>query len=158
MKASALELIRVLGLGQDTDLLLFVKEKIRKSCPICLFDMADTFEIGAQYLASFSYDLVILDLEADRKFELLKRASSHKIPLIVLIEDGCHPKTAIHLMMSGVQTFLPKSEITEIVPAIEQILHIKPMPMWKRTFKRFEEILFETKIQQKDRRQVRLFR
>jgi DNA-binding NarL/FixJ family response regulator len=142
MKASALELIRVLGLSQETDLLLIVKEQIRKSCPICLFDMADTFEIGAQYLASFSYDLVILDLETDRRYELLKRASSHNLPVIVLIEDECHPKIVTHLIMSGVQSFLPKSKITEIVPAIEQILHIKSMTTWKRTFKRLEEILF----------------
>ena len=117
MKASALELIRVLGLSQETDLLLIVKEQIRKSCPLCLFDMADAFEIGAQYLASFSYDLVILDFETDRRYELLKRAFSHKLPVILLMEDECHPKTVTHLIMSGVQSFLPKSKIAEIVPA-----------------------------------------
>jgi hypothetical protein len=142
MKASELELIRVLGLSQEADLLLIVKEQIRRFCPICLFDMADTFDIGVQYLASYSYDLVILDLKTDRRYELLKRASSHNLPAIVLIEDECDPKTAIHLIMSGVQSFLPKSKITEIVPAIEQILHIKSMTTWKRTFKKLEKILF----------------
>jgi DNA-binding NarL/FixJ family response regulator len=142
MKASELELIRVLGLSRDADLLLTVREQIRRFCPICLFDMADTFENGAQYLASFSYDLVILDLETDRRYELLKRASSHNLPVIALIGCQCDPKTAIHLIMSGVRSFLLKSEIKEIVPAIEQILHIKSMTTWKRTFKKLEEILF----------------
>ena len=142
MKASALELIRVLGLSRETDLLLDVKEQIRRSCPICLFDMADTFEIGTQYLASYSYDLVILDLETDRRHELLKRVSSHNFPLIVLVEDECDPKTAVHLIMSGVQLFLPRSKTKEIVPAIEQIFNIKSMATWKRPFKRLEQILF----------------
>jgi DNA-binding NarL/FixJ family response regulator len=141
MKASELELFRVLGLSQDMDILLKLKERIRKSCPICVLDMTDSFDIGTRYLASYSYDLAILDLETDRKFELLKRVSAHHLPVIVLTEAECHPKTAIHLIMSGVQAFLPRSKAKEIVPVIEKILHIKSMATWKQPLKILEKIL-----------------
>jgi hypothetical protein len=130
MKESVMKRKKVLGLGEEPGLLMNLEEEISGACPECWFDKATNYDVGVQYLASYIYDLVILDFAVVRALDLLDQAAMRNFPTIVLLDNGVPPEALKRL---GVQSFFPKDRLKEIVPSIEGIIARERMPKWKRS-------------------------
>ena len=75
MKESILNGKSILAVDDESDVLTVLEEEILGACPQCQFDKATTFEEASQRLASYTYDIVILDIMGVRGFDLLERAA-----------------------------------------------------------------------------------
>ena len=72
MKESVLSKRRILAVDDEPDVLMLLEEEILDACPSCQLDKATRYEEAAQLLASWTYDLVILDIMGVRGFERLE--------------------------------------------------------------------------------------
>ena len=136
MKESVMKRKKVLGLGEEPDLLINLEEKILGACPECWFDKASNYDVGVQYLASYTYDLVILDFAVVRALDLLDQAAMRNFPTVILMDNGVPPEALRRL---GTPSFLPKDKLKEIVPTIEGIIARERMSKWKRGLNKLRE-------------------
>ncbi len=136
MKDSIMKHKRVLGVAGEMDSLSILEEEILGACPECRFDKATTFEMGVQYLASYTYDLVVLDIVAVRGSDLLDQVLVRNFPAVVLMDNAAPPEVLERFMASGARALLTKEKLKEIVPTIEQVIRIECMPKWKRALRK----------------------
>ena len=92
MKESILSNKRILAVDDEPDVLMVLEEEILDACPHCHLDKATTFEEAAQLLASWTYDLVILDIMGVRGFELLEDAVTRNFPVGMLTAHALTPE------------------------------------------------------------------
>lgn len=131
----------LLGLSQDLDSLLVLEKVILGAFPECRFDMATTFQVAIQYLSSYTYDLIILDMTNDWGSELLTRVVIHNFPTVVLMDNRTPPEDVRHYMASKLLTFLPREKLKEIVPMIERILKREGVFRWKYGVNKLADLL-----------------
>ena len=136
MKESILSNKRILAVDDEPDVLMVVEEEILDACPNCQLDKATTFEEAAQLLASWTYDLVILDIMGVRGFELLEDAVTRNFPVGMLTAHALTPEALKRSIEMGARTYLPKEKLGEIVPFLEDILTLENLPGWKRLFEK----------------------
>ena len=101
-------------------------------------DKASTFEEASQRLASFTYDLVVLDIMGVRGFDLLHRAVLKKFPVVMLTAHALTPEALKRSFEMGARAYLPKEKLGEIVPFLEDVLTYEYLPGWKRLLMKLE--------------------
>ena len=138
MKESILKGKSILAVDDEADVLDLLEEEVLQVCPNCTIDKAATFEQASQRLASFTYDLVILDIMGVRGFELLERAVQHKFPVAMLTAHALTPEALKQSMEMGARAYLPKEKLGEIVPFLEDVLTHEYLPGWKRLLMKLE--------------------
>ncbi len=84
MAVSILNGKSVLAVDDEPDILTVLQEEIKEACPDCFFDKATTYQEAVERLASWTYDLVILDIMGVRGFDLLKNAVIRNFPVVML--------------------------------------------------------------------------
>jgi CheY-like chemotaxis protein len=136
MKESILSNKRILAVDDEADVLMVLEEEILEACPNCQFDKASTFEEAAQLLASWTYDLVILDIMGVRGFELLEKAVTRNFPVAMLTAHALTPEALKRSIELKARTYLPKEKLGEIVPLLEDVLTQKNLPGWKLLFEK----------------------
>jgi CheY-like chemotaxis protein len=136
MKESMLSNKRVLAVDDEPDVLMVLEEEILDVCPNCQLDKAPTFEEASQLLASWTYDLVVLDIMGVRGFELLENAVTRDIPVAMLTAHALTPEALKRSVELGARTYLPKEKLGEIVPFLEDMLTLENLPGWKRLFEK----------------------
>jgi CheY-like chemotaxis protein len=134
MKESLLSNKRILAVDDEPDVLMVLEEEILDACSKCQLDRATTYEDAVQLLASWTYDLVILDIMGVRGFELLEDAVSRKFPVAMLTAHALTPEALRRSIQLGARTYLPKEKLGEIVPFLEDVLSHGYVPGWKRLF------------------------
>jgi CheY-like chemotaxis protein len=139
MKESILSNKRILAVDDEPDVLMVLEEEILDACPNCQFDKATTFEEATQLLASWSYDLVILDIMGVRGFELLEEAVTRNFPVVMLTAHALNPEALKRSIELGARAYLPKEKLGETVPFLEDVLTQKNLPGWKRLFEKLGE-------------------
>ncbi len=138
MKESILNGKSILAVDDEPDVLVVLEEEIRGACPNCTFDKASTFEEASQKLASFTYDLIILDIMGVRGFDLLERAVLKKLPVAMLTAHALTPGALRRSFEMGARAYLPKEKLGEIVPFLEDMLTYEYLPGWKRHLMKLE--------------------
>ena len=128
----------ILAVDDEFDVLAILEEEILESCSKCEFDKASTFEEALKKLASRTYDLVILDIMGVRGFDLLERANPKKSPVVMLTAHALSPEALKRSVEMGARAYLPKEELGEIVPFLEDVLLHEYLPGWKRLLKKLE--------------------
>ena len=73
----------ILAVDDEEDVLDIIEEELSESANITLH-RATTFERAQQYLVSYTYDLVILDIMGVRGFDLLQIATNAGFPVVML--------------------------------------------------------------------------
>jgi len=136
MKESILSNKRILAVDDEPDVLMLLEEEILDACPKCQLDQATTYENAVQLLASWTYDLVILDIMGVRGFELLEDAVSRNFPVAMLTAHALAPEALKRSIELGARTYLPKEKLGEIVPFLEDVLTQEYVPGWKRLFEK----------------------
>jgi CheY-like chemotaxis protein len=138
MKESILKGKKILAVDDEPDVLVVLEEEILGACPDRKIDKANNFEGAVQMLASYTYDLIILDIMGVRGFDLLERAVLKKLPVAMLTAHALTPEALRRSVEMGARAYLPKEKLGEIVPFLEDVLTHECLPGWKRLFGKLE--------------------
>ena len=132
MAESILKGKTILAVDDEPDVLTVLEEEIREACPDCFFDKVTTYNEAAERLASWTYDLVILDIMGVRGFDLLKNAVVRHFPVVMLTAHALSPEALKQSIELGARAYLPKEKMGEIVPFLEDVLRYENLPGWGR--------------------------
>jgi CheY-like chemotaxis protein len=140
MPESVLNEKRILAVDDEPDVLEVLKEEIHAAAPKCAIDTATTYDQASELIASWTYDLIILDIMGVRGFELLQRATArpYPIPTVMLTAHAFSPESLKKSIELGARAYLPKERLGAIVPFLEDVLTYEYGPAWRRILKDVE--------------------
>ena len=133
MKHSVIKHKTILGIDSNMDFLEDLKKIILNKYPECWFDKATSFSQGQQYMAMFSYDLVISDINSSPGTDLVGVDENHDLPVLALLSNGHSLEALNHSNGLRIRAVLNKQSIEDLVPGIEHVLTLECTPEWKRT-------------------------
>jgi CheY-like chemotaxis protein len=122
----------ILAADDEPDVLTVLEEEIKEAYPNCVFDKTTTYKEAVERMASWTYDLVILDIMGVRGFDLLKNAVIRGFPVVMLTAHALNPEALRQSIELGARAYLPKEKIGEIVPFLEDVLRYENLPGWGR--------------------------
>ena len=122
----------VLVVDDEPDVLETVAEEI----DMCLVHKAGDYDTALQYLLSYTYDIVILDIMGVRGFELLKNAVSRGFPTVMLTAHALSPESLKKSIKLGAVSFLPKEKTSELTSFLEDVVLERGKPVWQKLFDR----------------------
>jgi DNA-binding NtrC family response regulator len=126
----------ILAVDDEPDVLDILEEEIKGVCGECFFDRADNYRTAKELLASYTYDLVILDIMGVNGFDLLTEANLRKFPVVMLTAHALSPEALKKSIELGARAYLPKEKLEDIVPFLEDALRHELLPGWKRLFEK----------------------
>jgi DNA-binding NtrC family response regulator len=122
----------ILAVDDEPDVL----ETIEEELDMVLLHKATDYDTAIQYLLSYTYDVVILDIMGVNGFELLKTSVSREFPTVMLTAHAVTPEALKKSIKLGALTFLPKEKMTELRSFLEDIVTDKGASLWKKLFDR----------------------
>ncbi|MFH0821525.1 MAG: response regulator [Pseudomonadota bacterium] len=125
---------RLLAVDDEPDILAVIGDEL-ENYGVNL-DTAQTYEGGIQLLSSYTYDLVILDIMGVRGFELLTFAVTKNLPVVMLTAHALSPEALKKSIELGARAYVPKDEIDQIVPFLEDVLALSYETAWKSLFQK----------------------
>jgi DNA-binding NtrC family response regulator len=120
----------ILVVDDETDVLDTVEELL----DMCLVTKAGDYETARQYLISYTYDIVILDIMGVNGFELLKTSVKRGFPTVMLTAYALTPEALEKSIKLGAVSFLPKEKMVELEDFLEDVVLQKGKPVWKKLF------------------------
>jgi DNA-binding response OmpR family regulator len=121
----------ILAVDDEEDVLDIIEEELSESANITLHT-ATTFEKAQQYLVSYTYDLVILDIMGVRGFDLLQIATNAGFPVVMLTAHAFTPEALKKSIDLGARAYLPKEKLGSLVPFLEDVLRLNYSSSWRR--------------------------
>lgn len=122
----------VLVVDDEPDVLETVEEEL----DMCLVHKAKDYDTALQYLLSYTYDIVILDIMGVNGFELLKNSVSRGFPTVMLTAHALSPESLKKSIKLGAVSFLPKEKISELRTFLEDVVLGEGKPVWQKLFER----------------------
>jgi CheY-like chemotaxis protein len=122
----------VLVVDDDEDVL----ETVEDLLDMCLVYKAKDYETAIQYLVSYTYDIVILDIMGVNGFELLKTAVKRNFPAVMLTAYALSPEAIEKSIKLGAVSFLPKEKMIELEKFLEDVIIEEGGPVWDKLFQR----------------------
>ena len=113
-----------------------VLETVAEQLDMCLVHKAGDYDTALQYLLSYTYDIVILDIMGVRGFELLKNAVSRGFPTVMLTAHALSPESLKKSIKLGAVSFLPKEKMSELTSFLEDVVFERGKPVWQKLFDR----------------------
>ncbi len=137
MAKSILEKKRILAVDDEPDVLDVLKKEIVWAAPTAIVDTATSFREAVTLLASWTYDLAILDIMGVQGFELLEIANTREypVPSVMLTAHSFSPEALKKSIELGARAYLPKEMLGALVPFLEDVLTYEYGPVWKRLLK-----------------------
>jgi len=120
----------ILIVDDEPDILDTLEEEL----DMCLIHKALDYETALQYLSSYTYDIVILDIMGVNGFELLKEAVSRKFPTVMLTAHALSPDALKKSIKLGAVFFLPKEKMSELRVFLEDLVMGEGKPLWRKLF------------------------
>jgi CheY-like chemotaxis protein len=120
----------ILAVDDEQDVLNIIVEELSESAN-CIVHAVTTFEKAQQYLVSYTYDLVILDIMGVRGFELLRIAALAGFPVVMLTAHAFSPEALKKSVELGARAFLPKEKLGSLSPFLEDVLKLNYQSVWK---------------------------
>jgi DNA-binding response OmpR family regulator len=122
----------VLVVDDEPDVLDTVEEEL----DMCLLHKASDYDTALQYLLSYTYDIVILDIMGVNGFELLKNSVSRGFPTVMLTAHALTPDALKKSIKLGAVSFLPKEKISELRSFLDDVVLERGKPVWQKLFDR----------------------
>lgn len=122
----------VLAVDDEPDVL----EAIEEELDMCLLNKASDYNTAIQYLASYTYDIVILDIMGVNGFELLKDSVSRGFPTVMLTAHALSPESLKKSIKLGAVSFLPKEKMPDLKSYLEDVVLGGGKPVWRKLFDR----------------------
>jgi len=116
-----------------------VLETLEGVLDMCLVHKASDYDTALQYLLSYTYDIVILDIMGVNGFELLKTSVSRNFPTVMLTAHALSPESLKESIKLGAVSFLPKEKIPELNTFLEDVVLGEGKPVWKKLFDKLEQ-------------------
>ena len=113
-----------------------VLETVAEQLDMCLVHKAGDYDTALQYLLSYTYDIVILDIMGVNGFELLKNAVSRGFPTVMLTAHALSPESLKKSIKLGAVSFLPKEKMSELTSFLEDVVFERGKPVWQKLFDR----------------------
>jgi len=129
---SALKDKVILVVDDEPDVLETVEEEL----DMALIHKAGDYDTALQYLLSYTYDVVILDIMGVNGFELLKNAVSRGFPAVMLTAHAVTPDALKKSIKLGAISFFPKEKMTELKEFLEDVVLDGGKPIWLKLFDR----------------------
>ncbi len=121
----------ILAVDDEEDVLDIIEEELSEYANVTLHT-STTFEQAQQYLVSYTYDLVILDIMGVRGFDLLQIAESAGFPVVMLTAHAFTPEALKKSIELGARAYLPKEKLGSLVPFLEDVLKLNYQSAWKK--------------------------
>jgi CheY-like chemotaxis protein len=122
----------ILVVDDEPDVLDTVEEEL----DMCLIHKAKDYDTALQYLLSYTYDFVILDIMGVNGFELLKHAVSRGLPTVMLTAHALSPESLKKSIKLGAVSFLPKEKMSDLRVFLEDVATGGGKPVWEKLFER----------------------
>jgi DNA-binding NtrC family response regulator len=122
----------VLVVDDEPDILDIVADEL----DMCIVHKATDYDTALQYLLSYTYDIVILDIMGVNGFELLKSSVSRGFPTVMLTAHALTPEALKKSIKLGAVSFLPKEEITQLRSFLEDVVLGTKKQVWQKLFDR----------------------
>ena len=122
----------ILVVDDEPDVLDTVEEEL----DMCMIHKATDYDTALQYLLSYTYDAVVLDIMGVNGFELLKTSVSRGFPTLMLTAHAITPEALKRSMRIGAISFLPKEKMSEIADFLEDAVQDGGKPTWIKFFDR----------------------
>ena len=113
-----------------------VLETVAEELDMCLVHKAGDYDTALQYLLSYTYDIVILDIMGVNGFELLKNSVSRGFPTVMLTAHALTPESLKKSIKLGAVSFLPKEKTAELTTFLEDVVLEEGKPVWQKLFDR----------------------
>ncbi len=152
MTDSILDNKKILVVDDEPDVLSLVAEEINNACQNVTIEKESTYAGAAELLGSHSYDLVILDIMGVRGFDLLEIAVKHGSKVAMLTAHALSAEALKKSHDLGARAYLPKDQLGQLVPFLEDVLKHDHQTGWKRLFEKLEKSFdkqFETDWKEK---------
>ncbi len=121
----------ILAVDDEEDVLDIIEEEL-SSVGVGTLHKATTFDLGRQYLVSYTYDLVILDIMGVQGFDLLKIAVGNHFPVVMLTAHALNPESLKRSIELGARAYLPKEQLKALVPFLEDVLKLDYHAAWRK--------------------------
>jgi CheY-like chemotaxis protein len=113
-----------------------VLEAISEQLDMCRVHKAQDYYSAIQHLASYSFDIVILDIMGVNGFELLKDSVSRGFPTVMLTAHALTPMALKKSIKLGAVSFLPKEKMAELDVFLEDVVLGGGKSVWQKLFDR----------------------
>jgi len=131
-KKSILRGKEILAVDDEPDVLELIHEELDDYGVI--LETAGSYEQAIEKLSSLTYDLAILDIMGVRGFELLTFAETRQIPVVMLTAHAMTIESLQRSIELGARAYLPKRELGNIAPFLEDVLTMSSHSSWLRLF------------------------
>ncbi len=113
-----------------------VLETVGEELDMALIHKAGDYDTALQYLLSYTYDVVILDIMGVNGFELLKNAVSRGFPAVMLTAHAVTTDALKKSIKLGAVSFLPKEKMSELKEFLEDVVMNGGKSIWIKLFDR----------------------
>lgn len=131
----------ILAVDDEEDVLETIRDLLPES--ETTLHTAGTFEKGRELIASYSYDVVVLDIMGVRGFDLLKIATIQQFPAVMLTAHAVNPEALKKSIELGARAYLPKDMIHSLVPFLEDVMKLNYRSVWKNALDRVGSLFNE---------------
>jgi CheY-like chemotaxis protein len=111
-----------------------VLETVEEQLDICQIHKATNYDTALQYILSYTYDVVILDIMGVNGFELLKNSVSRGFPAVMFTAHALSPESLKKSIKLGAVSFLPKDKMSELRSYLEDVIMGGGKPVWQKLF------------------------
>jgi CheY-like chemotaxis protein len=111
-----------------------VLETVADELDMCIVHKANDYSTGLQYLQSYTYDVVILDIMGVNGFELLKTSVERGFPSVMLTAHALTPDAVKKSIKLGALSFLPKERMPDLKEFLEDVVLGVGKPLWIKFF------------------------
>lgn len=129
---SILNDLAILVVDDEPDILETVEDELY----MCILHKAENYKTALEYLLSYTYDIVILDIMGVNGFELLKVSVERGFPTVMLTAHSLTPDTLKKSIQLGAVFFMPKETLPELRYFLEELVENKFIPGWMSFFER----------------------
>jgi CheY-like chemotaxis protein len=117
-----------------------VLDSVAETLDMCTVHKVADYETALQYLLSYTYDIVILDIMGVNGFELLKVAVKRGFPAVMLTAHALTPESLKKSIRLGADSFLPKERMDDLVEHLEDVVLEGGKPAWQKLFDKVGEL------------------
>lgn len=113
-----------------------IVETVEEVLDMCTVQTAQDYDTAIQYLLSYTFDIVILDIMGVNGFELLKTSVERGFPTVMLTAHALTPEALKKSIKLGAVSFLPKEKMPELEDFLADVVLGGGKPVWEKLFDR----------------------
>jgi CheY-like chemotaxis protein len=111
-----------------------VTDTVSEVLDMCFIRTANDYDTARQYLMSYTFDIVILDIMGVNGFDLLKLSVKRGFPTVMLTAYALTPEALEKSIKLGAVSFLPKEKMSELDDFIADVVLKGGQPVWEKLF------------------------